>query len=78
VGPQGPQGPVGPPRPAAGRAGAARQGRDVRRGRYYGSTRAELAARARKLGVTGASRMDKRSLARAIARKQKSGRRRAA
>jgi hypothetical protein len=46
---------------------------------YYGHTKAELATRARKLGVKGASRMDKKELARAIARKQKTaGRRRAA
>ena len=36
-----------------------------------GHTRAELYARARKLGVPGASRMKKGELARAIARKQR-------
>jgi len=46
---------------------------------YYGSTRGDLLRRARRLGVEGASRMDKRSLARAIATRQKSrSRRRAA
>jgi cation transport regulator ChaB len=36
----------------------------------YGHTRAELYARARDVGVKGASRMKKKELARAIARKQ--------
>ncbi len=46
---------------------------------YEGHTRAELLARARTLGVSGTSKMDKRELARAIAREQKSrGRRRRA
>ncbi len=36
----------------------------------YGHTREQLYARARKLGVRGASRMTKKDLARAIARKQ--------
>jgi hypothetical protein len=38
---------------------------------YYGHTAAELARRAKRLGVTGTSRMKKKELARAIARKQK-------
>ena len=37
---------------------------------YYGHTKAELYERARSLGVEGRSRMSKRELARAIARKQ--------
>jgi cation transport regulator ChaB len=37
---------------------------------YYGNTKAELYERARSLGVEGRSRMSKRELARAIARKQ--------
>ncbi|MDQ3689138.1 MAG: ChaB family protein [Chloroflexota bacterium] len=36
----------------------------------YGNTKAKLYERAAKLGVTGRSRMDKKELARAIARKQ--------
>jgi cation transport regulator ChaB len=36
----------------------------------YGNTREELEARARKLGIKGRSRMDKKELARAIAAKQ--------
>jgi ChaB protein len=38
---------------------------------YYGHTAEELARRARRLGVRGTTRMTKRELARAIARKQK-------
>ncbi len=45
---------------------------------YYGSTKDELARRARALGVQGASRMTKRELARAVGRRQRGGRRRAA
>ena len=37
---------------------------------YYGNTKAELYERARSLGVEGRSKMSKRELARAIARKQ--------
>jgi hypothetical protein len=37
---------------------------------YYGNTKRELYERARRLGVEGRSRMSKRDLARAIARKQ--------
>jgi hypothetical protein len=37
---------------------------------YYGNTKAELYERARSLGVESRSRMSKRELARAIARKQ--------
>ena len=45
---------------------------------YYGHTKVELLARARRLGVEAPSRMTKRELARAIARKEKSSRRRRA
>jgi hypothetical protein len=38
---------------------------------YYGHSAAELARRARRLGVKGTSRMRKKELARAIARRQK-------
>ena len=37
---------------------------------YYGNTKRELYERARRLGVEGRSKMSKRELARAIARKQ--------
>ena len=37
---------------------------------YYGNTKAELYERAKDLGVEGRSRMSKRELARAIAKKQ--------
>ena len=37
---------------------------------YYGHTRAELYARAKKLGIKGGSRMTKKELARAIDRKE--------
>jgi len=37
---------------------------------YLGSTKEELYARARKLGIRGRSRMSKRELARAIAERQ--------
>ena len=37
---------------------------------YYGHTKEELYARARQLGVEGRSHMDKKALARAIAKKQ--------
>jgi cation transport regulator ChaB len=57
---------------------AARSGRAARRGRgesfggvdYYGHTKDELMKRARKLNIHGRSQMDKKELARAIARKQ--------
>ena len=38
---------------------------------YYGHTKQELYERARRLGVVGRSRMSKRELARAIAKKQR-------
>jgi len=37
---------------------------------YYGHTKGELYARARKLGVRGRAAMSKKELAKAIARKQ--------
>jgi hypothetical protein len=37
---------------------------------YYGNTKEELEDRARDLGIKGRSKMDKKELARAIARKQ--------
>jgi hypothetical protein len=37
---------------------------------YYGNTKRELYERARRLGVEGRSKMSKRDLARAIAKKQ--------
>ena len=37
---------------------------------FYGHTRDELYARARKLGIAGRSRMNKKELARAISRKE--------
>lgn len=55
----------------------ARSGREARRGRaqyggvdVFGNTRQELYERAKRLGIRGRSRMDKRELAKAIARKQ--------
>ncbi len=56
---------------------AARSGRAARRGRttyggvdVLGNTKQELYERAKRLGVRGRSKMDKRELAKAIARKQ--------
>jgi hypothetical protein len=59
------------PRAALGGA-AARDGRGETFGGvdFFGHTKAELYERARRLGVKGRSRMDKRELARAIDRKQ--------
>lgn len=55
------------------RGKAARDGRGEALGGvdYYGHTKAELYDRARELGVTGRSKMDKLELARAIANKQR-------
>lgn len=64
----------GPSDPRARRGGrAARAGRGETFGGvdYLGHSKDELARRARRLGVTGVSRMKKKDLARAIARKQK-------
>jgi cation transport regulator ChaB len=57
---------------------AARRGAPARRGEgetfggvdVFGNSKRELYERARKLGITGRSKMDKKELARAIARKQ--------
>ncbi len=64
----------GPSDPRARRGGkAAREGRGETFGGvdYYGHTKEELYNRAKKLGVEGRSSMDKKALARAIARKQR-------
>lgn len=71
-------------RPGPSDPHAARSGRDARRGDgetfggvdYEGSTRQELYERARRLGVSGRSRMSKADLARAIARAQQNASRR--
>jgi cation transport regulator ChaB len=63
----------GPSDPQAAKSGkAARAGRSETFGGVdvHGHTKQELYERARKLGVAGRSRMDKKELARAIARKQ--------
>jgi cation transport regulator ChaB len=63
----------GPSDPQAAKSGkAARAGRAETFGGVdvQGNTKQELYERARKLGVAGRSRMDKKELARAIARKQ--------
>lgn len=55
------------------RGQAARDGRGEALGGvdYYGHTKAELYDRARELGITGRSKMDKLAIARAIAKKQR-------
>lgn len=63
----------GPSDPRAAMGGArARRGEGETFGGvdFYGNTKQELMERARKLGVRGRSTMDKKELARAIARKQ--------
>jgi cation transport regulator ChaB len=63
----------GPSDPRARQGGrAAREGRGETFGGvdYYGPSRDELYARAKKLGVSGRSSMTKKELAKAIARKQ--------
>ena len=62
----------GPSDPQAARSGiAARRGRATYGGvDVLGNTKKELYERARRLGVDGRSKMDKRELAKAIARKQ--------
>ena len=63
----------GPSDPRAREGGrAAREGRGETFGGvdYYGHSRDELYARAKKLGVSGRSSMTKKELAKAIARKQ--------
>jgi cation transport regulator ChaB len=64
----------GPSDPRARKTGAAaRRGEGETFGGvdYYGHTKQELYERARRLGVEGRSKMSKRELARAIARKQR-------
>ena len=68
-----PKGSRGPSDPRASkRAGEARRGEGETFGGvdYYGSTRKELYERAKRHDVEGRSRMSKKELARAIARKQ--------
>lgn len=68
-----PKGRKGPSDPRSRQSGkAARQGKGETFGGvdFYGHTKDELYARAKKLGVEGRSKMSKRELARAIARKQ--------
>ncbi len=68
-----PKGHKGPSDPRARKpAREARQGRGESFGGVdlYGSTKDELYARAKKLDIAGRSRMGKKELARAIARKQ--------
>jgi hypothetical protein len=63
----------GPSDPQAAKSGkAARAGKSETFGGvdYRGNTKQELYERARELGVQGRSKMDKKELARAIARKQ--------
>ena len=63
----------GPSDPRARRGGrAAREGRGQTFGGvdFYGHTREELYRRAKTLGIRGRSTMDKKELAKAIARKQ--------
>ncbi len=63
----------GPSDPRAAKSGkAARQGKGETYGGldYYGQTKEQLMDRARKLDIRGRSRMDKKELARAIAKKQ--------
>ncbi len=63
----------GPSDPRAAEGGApARRGKGKTFGGvdYYGNSKSELYERAKKLGITGRSRMSKEQLAEAIARKQ--------
>ncbi len=67
-----PKGRKGPSDPRAAKRGkAARRGKGESFGGvdYYGTTREELYRKAKKLHIAGRSRMDKKELARAIARK---------
>ena len=64
------KGPSDPRAKQPTRAKAAERGETFGGVDFYGNTKAELYERAKKLGVEGRSRMDKRELARAIARKQ--------
>jgi hypothetical protein len=68
-----PKGHKGPSDPRAKKSGgAARRGKGESFGGldYYGSTKDELYRRAKKLHIRGRSRMNKKEIARAIARKQ--------
>ena len=63
----------GPSDPQAAKSGkSARAGKDETFGGVdvYGNTKQELYERAKKLGIAGRSKMDKKELARAIGRKQ--------
>ncbi len=61
----------GPSDPRAKRGGRDPKGESFGGVDYYGHTKDELYERAKELGVEGRSKMDKKELARAIARKQK-------
>jgi len=74
VGTEGAQGAVGPSDPRAKKpTREARAGKGETFGGvdYYGHTKEDLLRRARGLGVEGTSKMTKKDLARAIAKKQK-------
>ena len=60
----------GPSDPRAESGGPDAEGETFGGVDFYGNTKQELLERARKLGIKGRSRMDKKELARAIARKQ--------
>ncbi len=65
------KGPSDPRAAAGGRDAVEGEGETFGGVDYLGHTKAELAERAKDLGVTGTSRMTKADLARAIARKQR-------
>jgi cation transport regulator ChaB len=64
------KGPSDPRARMGGRAAREERGQSFGGVDYYGHSRDELYARARKLGVSGRSTMTKKELAKAIARKQ--------
>jgi cation transport regulator ChaB len=64
------KGPSDPQAAKSGKAARAGEGETFGGVDYRGNTKQELYQRARKLGVQGRSKMDKKELARAIARKQ--------
>ena len=64
------KGPSDPRAREGGRAARAGRGETFGGVDYYGHSREELYARAKKLGVSGRSSMTKKELAKAIARKQ--------
>ncbi len=66
------KGPSDPRARQKGKAAVKGRGRTFGGVDYYGHTKKELMDRARKLDVHGRSRMDKKELASAIARKQRS------